>query len=246
VTGQSIPALAKGRSAAFSLLLLLLLSLLVGVLLNGFIGILHEFGHYLVASVWGPATLNVMTQTDVFPPILWVTGRVSFSGRPSSGLSLFYLAPALVTLLPALYVGWLTRQKAASAHLIGLRNGLVCAWMLIALLTLIPTFNSSVGPSDGAMALGAAGIEFAMTNPIALFISSYPGWVAFRLAWWITTVYVTSRFFFKQAQLSFILLFSLVSFVAIALVMSAIRIPTLSPVGVQLLDATLSSLRLRG
>ena len=235
------------RSAAFSLFSLLLLSLLVAVCLNGLIGILHELGHYVVASLWGPATFKVMTQTDPFPPILWVTGSVSFMGKPpSSGVSLLYLAPALTTLLPALCVGWLARRKAGSAPLIGLRNGLLYAWMLEVLLTLIPTINSAAGPSDGALVLGRAGIEFALTNPVALFIASYPGWVAFRLAWWITAVYVTSRFFFKQAQLSFILLFSLASFVAIGLVMSWTGISTLRPVQVQVLDATLLSLRLRG
>jgi hypothetical protein len=241
VGGQSTSALVRARSASFSLFSLLLLSLLVDICLIGLIGILHEFSHYVVASALAPAKFTVMTQTDPFPPILWVTGRasVSFTGKPSSvWLTLFYLAPAVVTLLPALCAGWLARGKAASAPMIGLRNGLVCAWMLEALFTLFPTFNSSVGPSDGALALGKAGIEFALTNPLAIFIASYPAWAVFRFAWWITAVYVTSRFFFKQAQLSFILIFSLASFVAIGLVMSA--------TGIQVLGGMLSSLRLRG
>ena len=102
---------------------------------------------------------------------------------------------------------------------VALGNGFFSAWILEALFTLLPSFNSSAGPSDGAFALARAGIEFAMTNPIVHFLASYPGWIVFRLAWWITAVYVASRIFFAKAQLSFILIFSLASFTAIGLIL---------------------------
>jgi len=57
-----------------------------------------------------------------------------------------------------------------------------------------------------------------VTNPIALLFASYPGWIVFRLAWWVTALYVTARIFFAKAQLSFILIFSLASFAAIGLI----------------------------
>jgi len=211
--------------ATFSLLLLLLLSFMVALGLNSLIAILHELGHYVTARLVASATLTVITQTDTFPPIVWVTGRVTYVGELGSARALFFLAPAFTTLPPAILAAWWARRGTSSQDRIALRNGFFFAWILEALFTLLPSFNSSAGASDGAFILGRAGIEFAMTNPIGLFLASYPGWIVFRLSWWITAVYIASRIFFAKAQLSLILIFSLASFTAIGLILYWIGLP---------------------
>jgi len=205
--------------AAFSLSALLLLSFIVDVGLNSLIAIMHELGHYLVGILAGSAKLTLVVQTDTFPPIFWVTGRVTHSGDLGPARAVFYLAPALTTLPPAMIAAWLSRRSTYSTELTALRNGLLSAWFLMALFTLFPSLNPSTG-SDGAMILGMAGLVFGLNNPVSILFASYQGWAVFRLAWWITAVYVTARIFFARAQLSFVLLFSLVSFAVIGLILN--------------------------
>jgi len=74
--------------------------------LNSLIAILHELGHYLVARMVGSGALTIITQTDTFPPIVWIAGLVTFTGIIGSARVLFFLAPALTTLAPAVLAAW--------------------------------------------------------------------------------------------------------------------------------------------
>jgi hypothetical protein len=195
-----------------SVLLLFLLSFAVAIGLNSLTLILHELGHYAIAAIIASARLTLFPQMDAFPPILWVTGRVDYMGELGSALVPFYVAPIFSTLPPAILAGWQAR-RTHTVRAMALRNAFVSGWFILGLYTLFPSFNSSAGPSDGAMALGQIGIQFASTNPLSLLFASYAGWVVFRFGWWVTAVYLASRTFFKSAQLSFILIFSVVTFV---------------------------------
>jgi hypothetical protein len=200
----------------FSIGLLVVLSFGVALGLNGVLEIFHEYGHYIVARIFASSRVVFITQPDTVPPFLWFSGYATFIGNLGWALGPFYYAPALTTILPWLIAGLVARRKP-SIPLIGARNALFVAWLLLTFRTLFPSPNSSsVGPSDGALLLGKAGLDFAMSNPVALFVASYPGWVIFRLGWWTVAVYLTSRVFFRKAQLSFIILFSILSFLTFA------------------------------
>jgi hypothetical protein len=177
--------------------------------------VFHEYGHYIVARIFATSSLVFITQPDTVPPFLWFSGYTTFIGDLGSALAPFYYAPALTTIIPWMIAGLIALRKP-SIPLKGTRNALFIVWVLLTFRTLFPSPNSSaVGPSDGALLLGQAGINFANSNPLALFVASYPGWVIFRLGWWMAAVYLASRVFFKKAQLSFIILFSIVSFLAL-------------------------------